>query len=304
MPKSPEIPPDLSKLPPPKPLDNFMFAANFQSMDDAPSAMSLTNAVLQNATRPTLEVIDELNCEQVLLGEGRKLRGCRLDLMIREREHRLNFEVQLTSLPHMADRMVFNMSRMLSLNTIPSTTYSDLPKITLIAIVNFPYRKSHSDFHQPFGLYYEKDPELVTNKFDYHLIDMTQFRKLKPDFTNSLHRWLFFLDEGYKDPNNPIVKEVLQMDQGLYQFAQKYQYNISDPIVLNAYYGYIMEGMDERDRIEGARMEGEAIGIAKGETHRNAEIARNALGMGISIENIMLLTGLSHAEIQALVNES
>ncbi|MCL1918568.1 MAG: hypothetical protein FWG14_09680 [Peptococcaceae bacterium] len=50
------------------------------------------------------------------------------------------------------------------------------------------------------------------------------------------------------------------MDQGLYQFAQQYQRNINDPETLNAYYGYLMECMDEKERIDTAREEGREEG--------------------------------------------
>ncbi|MCL1791524.1 MAG: Rpn family recombination-promoting nuclease/putative transposase, partial [Peptococcaceae bacterium] len=147
------------KLPIPPPLDNFMFAAGFQNMDAAPSALSLINAVLENTGRPPLTGVDKLTCEQVLLGTGRKLRGCRLDLGVSKGDSHFNVEVQLSSLQHMADRMVFNSNRLLSVNTATGTTYDKLPNITVISFLNFSYRHTHPDFHQPFGLYYEKDPE-------------------------------------------------------------------------------------------------------------------------------------------------
>ena len=250
------MPPE--SIQPPSPMDNFMFAAGFKSISDAPIAMSLTNAVLLNASRPQLNVVDELSCERVLLGEGRKYRGCRLDLSIMEGDHLLNLEVQITALRHMAERMVFNMSRMLSLGTVSGAKYEELPRITVIAILDFEYRDGHTDFHQPFGLYYEKDPQLVTSKFDYHIIEMPKFRKIKPDIKIPLHRWLYYLSDGYKDPDDALIKEALKMDEGLYQFAMHYQRNLSDPKIMHAYYGHLMERMDELERIDTAMYMGEA----------------------------------------------
>jgi predicted transposase/invertase (TIGR01784 family) len=219
-----------------------------------------------------------------------------LDLAVRDGNHLLNLEVQLASLQRMADRMIFNSSRLLSVNTASGTKYEDMPKTTVISILNFPYRDNHPDYHQPFGLFYEKEPERVTDKFDYHMLEMPKFRKFKPDITDPLHRWLFYLDSGYLEPDSPVIKEALQMDQGLYQFAQQYQRNVSDPRTLDAYYGYMMECMDEQERIDTAKAEGEAVG----ESRRNTEIAKNALGMGMSIEDIIRLTRLSKHEIEAI----
>jgi predicted transposase/invertase (TIGR01784 family) len=199
---------------------------------------------------------------------------------------------------------------MLSLNTASGTKYEELPKITVISIVNFLYRESHPDYHQPFGLFYEKEPERVTDKTDYHMLEMPKFRKLKPDITNPLHRWLFYLDSGYKDPDSPIIKEAFQMDQGLYQFAQQYQRNVSDPRTLDAYYGYMMECMDEQERIDTAeaigraegRTEGHTEGRAEGRAEGQAAIIRTLMKT-MTIAEISKLTGLPRAEIEPLVND-
>ena len=319
MSKSPNIPPEFRQLPLPSPLDNYMFAANFTGPESIPSAMSLINAVLQNAGRPILEVVDELNCEKVLLGESRKLRGCRLDLAVKEGNHLLNLEVQMQSLQHMADRMIFNLNRMLGFNTISGTEFEELPRVTVISILNFLYRRGHPDFHQPFGFFYEKNPERVTEKHDFHMLETPKFRLQKPDFSNSLHRWLFYLDSGYREPDSPIVKGALQMDEGLYQFARQYQRNVCDPKTLYDYYGYVMECMTEKDRIDTARNEGivqgvaqgvaqgitQGIsqGVAQGKARRDAEIAKKALSIGMSMDDITVLTGLSHEEVKALAND-
>ena len=302
MPKQPSTPRILQDLPQPSPLDNFMFAACFQSIEAAPSAISLINAVLLSSGREPLEVVDELTCEQVLLGEGRKLRGCKLDISVREGSHYLNVEAQIRSMQHMADRMAFNLNRLLSHKTPSGADYKDIPSITVISLMDFIYRKNHPDYHQPFGLFYEKDPERVYSKFDYHMVEIPKFRMHKFDPTDPLHRWLFYLDSGYMEPDSPKVKEVLEMDEGLHQFAQTYQRNVSDPDTLFAYYGYLMELADERNRIETARIEALEEGEAKGEAKGLAKAisAMNALRKGHSIADVMEISELSRAEVESL----
>ena len=89
------------------------------------------------------------------------------------------------------------------------------------------------------------------------------------------------------------------MDQGLYQFAQTYQRNVSDPQTLRAYYGYLMECMDEQERIDSAEYRGRIEGEAKGK----ADIVRSALRKKKSIADIMDFTGLSEQEIDAIRND-
>ena len=94
------------------------------------------------------------------------------------------------------------------------------------------------------------------------------------------------------------------MDEGLHQFAQTYQRNVSDPDTLFAYYGYLMELADERNRIETARIEaleeGEAKGEAKGLAKGQAISAMNALRKGLSIADVMEISELSRAEVESL----
>jgi|GEM_PF-2793979 len=57
---------------------------------------------------------------------------------------------------------------------------------------------------------------------------------------------------------------------------------------------------DELSRIQGAREEGETIGVQKGERRKAELTARNLLSMNISIEIISKATGLSIEEINKL----
>ena len=107
----------------PGPLNNFMFAVNFRNMESASSAMSLINAVQLNADRAPIDYIERFNCEHTILGAGRKLRGCRLDLSVTVGNHHLNLEVQLKALSHLADRMAFNAGLIMSSNTESSTDW-------------------------------------------------------------------------------------------------------------------------------------------------------------------------------------
>ncbi|MDR1158620.1 MAG: hypothetical protein LBK75_10040, partial [Oscillospiraceae bacterium] len=83
------------EIPPPQPLNDFMFSLSFQDMRAAPAALSLINAILGNAGRPLIEEIENLSCQDVLLGLRQETRGCRLDVVARSKGHFLNVEVQV-----------------------------------------------------------------------------------------------------------------------------------------------------------------------------------------------------------------
>jgi predicted transposase/invertase (TIGR01784 family) len=62
------------------------------------------------------------------------------------------------------------------------------------------------------------------------------------------------------------------------------------------------KGALETARLEG-RIEGEQIGLQKGEQKKALEIAKNAIQLGLSNEEISKLTGLSVDEVSKLRNE-
>jgi predicted transposase/invertase (TIGR01784 family) len=153
----------------------------------------------------------------------------------------------------MPDRLDFYGGKLRALETPAGTTFKEIPKVTLIALLNFIVRKNNPDFHQPFALYYEKgERERVTDKSDYHLIELPKFRKITPDMSIPLHRWLYFLDKGYKDTESNIMREVLEMDAVLQSFARRYKRNAADPKVQKAYLDYQMAIWDEQSRLDAA----------------------------------------------------
>ena len=86
------------------------------------------------------------------------------------------------------------------------------------------------------------------------------------------------------------------MDEGLYQFAQQYQRNASDPKTLYDYYGYVLERMDEGNRLDTARFEGIEEGMVKG----IYKVAGKLLGINRPIDEIMEVTGLAREEVERL----
>lgn len=58
---------------------------------------------------------------------------------------------------------------------------------------------------------------------------------------------------------------------------------------------------DEKSRIEGARMEGEAIGRTVGERMKAEEMARELLALGVDVSVIAKASKLSEEEIRKLL---
>lgn len=104
-----------------------------------------------------------------------------------------------------------------------------------------------------------------------------------------IERWLMFLE---KDISETTLKELISLDTAIEKAEQKIEYLSSDEEAMRIYY--------ERERLlhERANMisSAEARGVEKGKL----EIAKNLLDMKISIEQIVLATGLTEEELSLI----
>jgi predicted transposase/invertase (TIGR01784 family) len=308
------------EIPPPQPLNDFMFSLSFQDMRAAPAALSLINAILGNVGRPLIDGIEDLTCQDVILGLRQETRGCRLDVVARSKGRFVNVEVQLDPMRSMVDRMLFNAAQALVRETGSGAKFEALPRVTVISLLDFYVRKESEDIHQPLSVRWEKDPQTrATDLIDLHVIELKKVRKRLKTLTEALMAgeknpflmWMYYLVEGYQHPEDPFVQEVLDMDEGLRSFASQYHLNAGDPTVRQKYFDYQMALWAERDREETAREEGIAIGRDQGiaigrdlekftQVH---ETARRGLRMGFSIEAIASLTDLPVSKIEAIRKE-
>ena len=90
------------------PLHNVIVAKVFENMETALAALSLINAVLNDAMRTPIDEINSLRCEETLPGASFKGRGCRLDVMAKAKGKLVNIEVQRETFEDMIDRSFFH----------------------------------------------------------------------------------------------------------------------------------------------------------------------------------------------------
>ena len=136
----------------------------------------------------------------------------------------------------------------------------------------------------------EKD-YMLTDVVEIHFLELPKFRKKKDKEyrENAIERWLMFLE---KDTPETTLKELMSLDTAIEKAEQKIEYLSSDEETMRIYYER------ERSLHERANMisSAEARGLEKGKL----EIAKNLLDMNISIEQIVLATGLSEEEINKI----
>ena len=104
---------------------------------------------------------------------------------------------------------------------------------------------------------------------------------------NSLHRWLTFFDQNISDDT---LKELMAMDTAIYKANEKMEFLANDKEVLRLYHLREMAQIDYNSDMKKAKDEGRA--------EEKIKVARNALKMNMSVDDISKLTGLSRQQIE------
>ena len=176
-------------------------------------------------------------------------------------------------------------------------TYNELKPIILINILNYNLIKLPE--------YYTKTKTVAENYNEYELIkgikygfiELTKFRKAKPNLDNKLDQWLIFIDNKKKE----LLQMVTEKNKIIAKAEEKRKY---------------LTGEAERERLQELREKaefdeatayaegkerGEKIGERRGSKRGKRETAKNLLRCNVQKEIIMKCTGLSLKELNSMV---
>jgi hypothetical protein len=305
------------------PLADPVVGAIFSGMEQAGlAAESLVGSILRENGYTLGKVIDVVPQRYYKTYPG--MRGCRVDVHVFTAEmEKVIVEVQLLPEPILT-RNVFEVSQTIAASiptgADPETMKNLMPHIIVINILGFDLRDDNKDFIQPVELLYSKPPHIVAE--DHILIynvQLSRFRKQVHDLTKPLDAWLYILDTANQKrisleeviEMEPILRETIDVDAGLKQFAEGYSRVAADPKVQEEYRMYYSELMringmlqmaDERARAEGeargearGKAEGEVLGIFKA-------IQRLMNSMNMSAEQAMKILEIPEYEMSQYLN--
>jgi predicted transposase/invertase (TIGR01784 family) len=159
------------------------------------------------------------------------------------------------------------------------------------------------------GLLYAKPPHSVAE--DHILIYnvlLPKFRNHVHDLTKPLDAWLYILDTANQKQLSleeviemePILRETIDIDAGLKQFAEEYSKVAADPAVQKEYSMYYSEIMRVTGMLQAAQKKGEAEGEARGKAEERQNTAKKMLDKGLPLETIRDITDISIDELKKL----
>lgn len=204
----------------------------------------------------------------------------------------------------------FNSSRLVVDSIFGSQDYTNIKKVFHISLLYFTTEEIKKPLYHGKTIIHEMNKD--------HPIDM---RIVNQGFVIYEHHNVFPEYFFISIPSfNDVIKS--EIDEWLYvmkhsdvreDFKSPYMNKVSDRLRIlkmnkedrDTYYHYIKKAIQADDTLSAAKIEGEKIGLEKGEQigreKERKEVARLLLQSGVSMEIIVLSTGLSIEEIEKLV---
>ena len=280
------------------PLNDSVFNYLFSGKDMNVSMQEFIDSVLTDAGDPLIGQVKEIQTQYDVKKRVFGAHGGRLDVRVEAADGELfDIEVQTYFEPSMNDRAWFYGSSMMSEAFLEGQTYKRVPKVRVINLLDFVLRKNHADLLQPIGLLYRKEPETATDAFRIYNIELPKFRDTNPTLASvkddPLRRWLYLLDKGYQ--NDHEMEVLSSMTEGMRNFANRYQFSLSDPDLRRMYEYELSALRDQASREEYAKETGRAEGIA--------QAIRGMLHNGLPIDMIYKCAGAPRSEVDAVIAE-
>ena len=206
---------------------------------------------------------------------------CRLDINMTVNGQRVDLEVQVCNGGDYPERVMYYWAREFSSALMAGQGYSTLPRTIVISIIDFILFEceEYDSFFQPLEV---KRHTLLSDKMGFHFFELP---KLPADVNedNMLLLWLSL----FKAETEEELEKIKEMEVPVMSQA------------INAYYTITASSeFREKERLRAKARHDEAQALHNARKERDIEIARNALKMNMSVDDIMKLTGLSRQQIE------
>ena len=224
---------------------------------------------------------------------------CRLDINMTVNGQRVDLEIQVSNEGDYPERVLYYWAREFSSSLPASQGYSMLPRTLVVSIIDFSLFDcpEYHSFFQPLEV---TRHSLLSDKMGLHFFELPKLPKAV-NRGNLLHLWLsLFKAETVEELERIKAMEVPVMNQAInayYTITASSEFREKERLRAKARHdeAQAQHNAEKKGRAQG-KTEGRAEGLAEG----RAAVARNLLGMGLPVEQIVLATGLTRGEIENL----
>ncbi len=275
---------------------DFAFKKVFGSEGSKDILLSFLNALITFPDGETIEDLTIVDPYQIPLIKGMK--DTYVDVKANlSNGSRVIIEMQVLSVKGFEQRILYNAAKSYSAQLVTGDHFHLLNPVIALTITDFTMFDDIPDLKTVFRL--TETEHLVEYNGDIELIfiELPKFQKSEAELTGIIDKWVYFLKNAgsleyipetfSSEPEIVHAFEVANM-AGLSLEEHEAQWKRQDFIML------------QRGSIEHARELGEATGEAKGREEEKRNNARKMKQLGIALDIIMQVTGLSEEEAKKI----
>ena len=208
----------------------------------------------------------------------------------------VQIEMQKENKYNMEQRTIYYGGKIISKLLHKGDNYTKMKQIILINILNYNLIKLPE--------YYTKTKTVAENYNEYELIkgikygfiELTKFRKTKPNLENKLEQWLIFIDNKEKE----LLKMVTEKNKVIAKAEEKRKYLTGDAERERIQELREKAEFDEATAYVAGKEFGEKRGRILGKEQVRKETARSMLKDNLDKKMIVKYTGLSLKEIEEI----
>lgn len=201
----------------------------------------------------------------------------------------IDIEMQIVPFKYWAERTLFYNSKMYVETIEAGKKYSTLKKVVSISILNFNLLEEQ-EFYNSFHIRNDKTHTLFTDMMEWHIIELLKLPEDIKNTTDLIELWAGFIKKSGED------KELVKM------IATKNEYLQAAYDELEKISADEQKRMEYEDRQKAIYAFNTSMEEAeeKGKYEKSIEVAKEAIKLGVNIEMISKMTGLSLEEIKKL----
>ena len=241
-----------------------------------------------------------------------------LDVKVQTKSgNQIDIEIQLANIPHMRERIVFYLSKMVSSQIGSGQKYNSIKRSIIIVITDYKIIKDNNKYHNVYTLR-DKDGKEFTNLLEINTLELPKLPI--EDDKSDLWNWMKFLKSKNEEEFNmveaksePLKKAVvmvkrLSADEKmtlLYEQQEKVRMDDEDRIE-SAFISGLNKGKIE-GKIEGLKegeLKGKAKGLREGEIKNKIEVIIMLVSKyNFKLKSAMLDVGLSDEYKEQIISE-
>ena len=263
-----------------KPTNDFIFKKIFGETKNEKLLKDLLESILTDIEIEKVEVNRDVSLTRKMITEKLGI----LDVVATlNDETKVNIEMQVKDYYNTVERSLFYGTGIFHENLESGEDYVDIPQS--IWITNYDIFEE-GPFHERARLRRDFENRLLTERLEFHYIQLPKFKEKCKRISSKLEQWLTFIInenmEAIKMSDNENIKDA----------EKELEYLTGDEATRRLAYLREKAIRDEAAAMKKAKREGREEAIK--------ENAKKMLEKGISIETIKEITGLTEEEIKKL----